>query len=296
VVFTGLLERPSQVFDLRLQVRTNEIEVVSKDGVSFKARVLTAFRLDPETWDKETYEKLRRMNPVLRGADKPSYTLGSFPFSRQRIQATLGVTSTKATTGDALIYWDQWAINVVEDQARKAISQKDLDELWRPANDTKFANALDIIAKEIKENSEFTLRAAGILLFAARVVNFHFNDRSKEIPPDTISLQQLTTWSSEWERKRENILSEAQADAERAQQEARAYAESILLNSIADGLQKAKAMNPDLPRYVIAMRFLSSLQDYIHKQPAEKDTEEMLDYFKGWQGLLSHDQNKDKEK
>jgi hypothetical protein len=150
VVFTGPAERPFQVFDLRLQTRTNEIDVVSKDGVSFKARVVAVFRLDPEVWDKETYEKLRRMNSILRGADKPSYTLGSFPFSHPRIQATLGVTSTKAGTGDTLIYWDQWALNVVENMARKVLSQKNLDELWRPAKDEKFANALDGIANEIK--------------------------------------------------------------------------------------------------------------------------------------------------
>ena len=132
MVFTGSMERPEQIFDLRLQLRTNEIDVVSKDGVSFKVRVFTAFRIDPEAWDKETYDKLRPMNTILRGADKPNYTKGSFPYSNLRVQAALGVTSTKATTKTPIIYWDQWAINIVEDQTRKVISQKNLDELWRP--------------------------------------------------------------------------------------------------------------------------------------------------------------------
>jgi regulator of protease activity HflC (stomatin/prohibitin superfamily) len=289
LAFTGKMERPFQVFDLRLQLRTNEIDVVSKDGVSYKARVFTAFRLDPETWDKTTYEKLRRTNHLLRGADKLSHTQGSFPFSHQRIQATLGVTSSKAGSTDALIYWDQWVLNVVENSARKVLSQKNLDELWRPAKDEKFANALDGIANEIKDAAFLTIRSVGILPIVARVVNFRFDDLSKESPTDNISMQQLTTWGSEWERKRANILSEAQAEAERSQQEARAYAESILLNSIADGLQKAKDMDPNLPRYVIAMRFLSSLQDYIHKQPAGKDTEEILERFKDWKDLLPPD-------
>lgn len=281
VVFTNYLERPEQVFDLRLQLRTNEIDVVSKDGVSFIVRVFAGFRMDPEAWSKEVYDKLRPMNTILRGADKPSYAKGSFPYSNLRVQAALGITSTKATTGNPIVYWDQWAINVVEDQARKVISQKNLDELWRPADDKKFASALDVIAMEIKENAEFTLRTAGILLIVARVVNFRFTSGNDQT--DEISKQQLITWGSEWERKRIKILAEAQAESEHIQQEARAYAESLLLNSIADGLRKAQDIDPDLPRYVIAMRFLSSLQDYVHKQPLEKNMQDLKNSFKEWQ-------------
>lgn len=273
VVFTGFLERPFQVFDLRLQLRNNEIDVVSKDGVSFKARVFTAFRLDPEIWDKDNYENLRRMNPVLRGADKPSYTVGSFPFSHPRIQATLGVTSTKAATGDALIYWDQWVMGVIENTARKVLSQKNLDELWRPAKDEKFANALDGIANEMKAEALLTLRSVGILVLVARIVNFRFLGEKDQI--DDISKQQIATWGSEWDGKSTRILAEAQAESQYVQQEARAYAQSILLDSIAQGLQKAQEMHPDLPRYIIAMRFLSALQDFIHEQPTEHTVEDL---------------------
>ena len=272
VAFLGKLERLDQVFDLRIQLRTREIEVVSKDGIRFIARYFTAFRIDNAEWNKATYDTLRRANPQLRGADKLSHMEGSFHFSHARVQATLGVTSTKAGEDGPLIYWDQWVMNVIEDQTRKVISQKDLDEMWRPANDYKFANAMDVIANEIKENSELLLRAAGILLVVARVVNFKFPFTDEQ--GDEIAKQQISTWGSEWERKRHGILAEAEAESERAQQEARAYAESLLLNSIAEGLQKTHEINPELPRHVIAMRFLSSLQDYVHKEASEDEEDE----------------------
>jgi hypothetical protein len=281
VVFTSAMERPDQVFDLRLQIRSNEIAVISKDGINFKVRVFMAFRLDPDTWSKELYDQLRPLNSILRGADIPSHTKGSFHYSPQRVQAALGVTGTKAAANNAMIYWDQWALNVVEDQARKIISQKNLDEMWRPSEDAKLANALDAIAKELKEVAEPTLRAAGILLAASRVVNFNFLNGDEKA--DEILKQQLTTWGSEWERERTQILSEAGAKAEHAQQEARAYAASILLNSIADGLQKTELIDSKLPRYVIAMHFLSSLQDYVHKQPDEKLAAELQNHFINWQ-------------
>lgn len=252
--------------------------------------------MDPEIWDKNTYDTLRPMNNILRGADKPTYTKGSFPFSVLRVQAALGITSTKAAEGNSTIYWDEWALSVIEDQARKVISQKNLDELWRPTDDKKFANALDKIANEIKENTALIFRAKGILLIVSRIVNFRFTgdkDQNKD-QVDEISKQQLATWGSEWERKRVRMLSEAQAESEHTQQEARAYAESLLLNSIADGLQKAKEIDPNLPRYVIAMRFLSSLQDFVHKLPEEKNMQELETSFKEWQEQYFPKQGREK--
>lgn len=299
VSFIGKLERLDQVFDLRLQLRSREIEAFSKDGIRFNVRYFTAFRVDREDWDRDLYSQIRRQNPFLRGADRLSYVRGSFPFSHARIQATLGITSTMVSEGTPLILWDQWVMNVIENQTRKVISQKNLDEMWRPANDYKFANAMDVIADEIRKNSEMTLRAAGILLLASRVVNFTFP--RKEEQDDLIANQQIHTWGSEWERKRHNILAEAEAEAERAQQEARAYAESLLLNSIAEGLQKTQEINPELPRHVIAMRFLSSLQDYVHKELSEEDDDEdeassqvgerkkrekLGKYFQEWQDIF----------
>ncbi len=267
LVFTKKMERPFQVIDLRSQLRTTEIDVVSKEGINFRAIVLVGFRMDPDIWDNETYARLRSMNSLLRGADKPSYTDGNFPFSNLRIQAALGTTSTPEA-GDAIIFWDQWVVNIIEDAARKVISQKKLDELWRPAKNEQNANALDRIAVEIKNSAELTVRSAGILLFVARVVNFKFPTPKGQ--PDKISEQQITTWESEWERKRKKILDEALAESEKAQDDAHAYAESILLNSIAEGLQKTYEIHPKLPRYVIAVRFLRALQDYIQQVPKQE--------------------------
>jgi len=299
LAFTTKLERPLQIMDLRLQIRSNEIDVISKDGIAFKAVIFTAFRLDPEPWDQETYETLRRLNPALRGADTITHTLGSFPFSHLRIQAAIGITSSKST-GDVPIYWDQWVLSVIEREARQVISQKNLDELWRPLEDKKGANALDDIAARIKDKAYLPLRSTGILVLVARVVNFRFP--SEKGQTDGISEQQIATWGSEWERKRTNILAEAQAESERSQQEARAYAESLLLNAIAEGLQKTEEIDPNLPHYVIAMRFLSALQDLVHQQTTGEESNsenanrlaELQNRLSSWRNQISPGMNKEK--
>jgi len=300
LVFTTKLERPLQIMDLRLQIRSNEIDVISKDGIAFKAVIFTAFRLDPDIWDQETYEILRRMNPALRGADTLTHTQGSFPFSHLRIQAAIGITSSKSA-GDVPIYWDQWVLSVIERETRQVISQKNLDELWRPLEDKKGANALDDIAVRIRGNAYLPLRSAGILVLVARVVNFRFSSEKGQL--DGISEQQIATWGSEWERKRTNILADAQAESERFQQEARAYAESLLLNAIAEGLQKTEEIDPNLPHYVIAMRFLSALQDLVHQQTAGDESNpenaakmaELQNRFSNWRNQISPGINKEKQ-
>ncbi len=288
VVFTGKLERPFQIIDLRLQLRTSEIDVVSKDGISFKAVVFCAFRIDNENWDDKTYEDLRRRNPLLRGADKLDYTAGSFWFSRARIRATISTTSSLADDPKFIIPWDRWALKVIEGEARQIISKKNLDELWRPSNDEKYASALNAIADELKTNTTPLLRAAGILLYAARIVNFSFITQEGKISP--ISEQQIAGWKSLWQQKRLSILANAAAEAEKMQQEARVYAHKILLEAIADGLQKTKEIHPQLPRYVIESRFLSALQDFIRQTPTdsqnpemEKRISEMQNYLRNWQ-------------
>jgi hypothetical protein len=270
VIFTGKLEQPLQVIDLRLQIRSNEIDVATKDGLSFIVRVLAVFRMDHEVWDNKTYARLRAMNPLLQDAKGLSYTLGSFPFSHRRVQAALGTTSVKSLEPEKVIPWDQWALNIVNEETRKVVSQKNLDEFWRPADDEKGANAMDEIAKEIKGRSEWTLRSKGILLLASRVVNFRFPSNEKE-KLDEISRRQIATWAAEWERKRAQKLADAEADAERVQQEARAYAESLLLNSIAEALQKTYDADSNLHKHVIVMRYLSALQDFAHKNTPEEE-------------------------
>lgn len=292
ICFTGRLERPDQIFDLRTQLRTNEIEVISKDGVHFRARYFTAFRIDNEDWSHETYLELLKRNNTLRGAHKLTYRAGSFPFTHKRVQATLRTTSTRATEDAPLVYWDQWVMNVVEEQTQKIISQKKLDEMWRPANDHKFANALDDISKTLKTECELPLRAAGILLLAARVVNFRFSTDAQSEQLDDITKQQIDSWVAEWERKRTEKLLKAQTRADYLEREARVFAESLLLNTMVESLQKAHELDQSLPRHVIALRFLSALQDYAHAhaatgnvddEPYRKAMAELRKEFKAWQ-------------
>jgi hypothetical protein len=57
---------------------------------------------------------------------------------------------------------------------------------------------------------------------------------------DETAEQQIDAWKSEWDKKHGKILNESNTELERTrQEEARAYAKAVLLNAIAEGLEKA---------------------------------------------------------
>ncbi len=64
-IFTRQYESPLAVVDLMIQSRTSWVEVISSEGIPFRALLFTAFRVDKEKWDRELYHKLLPQNPLL---------------------------------------------------------------------------------------------------------------------------------------------------------------------------------------------------------------------------------------
>jgi hypothetical protein len=272
-IFTYKFERPFQVIDLRSQSRSSEIDVTSQEGINYKALISIVFRIDREVWTKELYDEIRQRNPLLRGGERLSYTLGSFPFSHIRVRAALSTTGAINSKDDAaIVYWDQWTLTQVEEIARQVLALQPINGFWQLEGGV--TNTLDKISDEIKNKAASPLRTVGIHLLSARIVNFRFPEET-EGKIDLISKQQIETWKAAWERKRTETISIAEAEASRVQQEAWAYAQSLLLTSIAEGFEKAHDLYPDLPRSVIAMLFFGAIQDYIsQQQPADTDQQQ----------------------
>jgi hypothetical protein len=157
-------------------------------------------------------------------------------------------------------------------------------------------SALDEIADQIKERIALDLLAQGVRLFAARVVAFDFSeykradDRESESDVseskdsngkkyretyDAVIRQQIESWRVDWESQRLQIIADADAEANRLQQEARAYVQSVLLTAIAEGLEQTRIHYPKLPRHVIAMHFVGALEQLTHaEQGPESENED----------------------
>lgn len=283
--FTRRFERIFEVIDLRTQLRTSILDVISKEGIPYQATIFASFAIDNEQWSQDHYQQLSRQNPLLKDAGEPEYKQGSYPFSRKRVRAALGamgIVSAREDKSGPAIHWDERVLFYVEKAASIVLSQRCIDELWRPRNDREHANALDEIAEEMKAEVAPRLQQWGIRLFACRVVKFEFLENKKNEIVD----QQIKSWSAKWESKTNQTLAEGEAEAARLEQAANAYAHSVLLAAVADGLEKTRALNKELPRYVIAMRFIGALEKSV------KDSR-FSDYFRNWKQRLMMDDSRE---
>ncbi len=278
VVFTKPYERLLEIVDLRTQIRSREIDAISKDGVRFRASVLASFTLDRDQWTRTTYHNIEdRKVMLLKTKALDSNLDGRFPFASTRVRSSLmmrGKTSTEPEL-QKVIYWDERVLNQVEVIASRVLSDRKFDELWKPNREEPDASALDEIAAKIKNQAYPELLAQGVRIFASRVVSFNFSEYLQaDNKHDDVIKQQIATWSVNWENQRSQILADGDAESKRLQQEARAYVQSVLLTAIAEGMQQTRIRYPNLPRHVIAMRFVGALEELMRQDSDVSDVTE----------------------
>ena len=272
LVFLSKGEQPFEIIDLRNRSRNSTIKVISKDGIALEADVTVNFALDSETWTRARYLDLLRFNIMLRDGMSPNENMdGAFPYSQARARSALSYRSKKTSTEgkEQTQRWDDHVLALAEEAAREVLSERSVEDLWK-VRENETSSASEEIAEKIKSLVREDLQKIGIAILSAKAANFSSKDETiNKAKGDEVEQQNIATWSVEWERHRAMSLANGQAESERIQQEAQTYAHSILLSSIADGLKQTRALHPNLPRYVIAMRFVGALEKILEDQPLE---------------------------
>lgn len=263
VIFTRKGDQPFEVVDLRDQSRSSTIRAFSREGIPFTAKVNVTFSIDREKWDMALYRSLAQKNPALiHNWKTPDRNItGLFPYAYARIQAALRLRSKRSQPDGEIERWDDHVAAIAEEAAREVLTECNLRDLWLARKDGNSA-ALDEINADIKESVEMELRARGVKLISVKA--------SPDFS-DNVIKQQIATWSVDRERERSLTLHEGKLEAERIEQDARVYAHSVLLTAIAEGLQHARARHANLPRYVIALRYIGALENIIEQQPNNEE-------------------------
>lgn len=308
-VFTGQYEKPVALVDLRKQLRSTTVNTVTKDGMEIPAVVIAVFVIDRERWPKAEWSRAEFSKIRHRiGKDyKIDRAEGSFPYSTGRIRATLGthgvmVPGETRDTKHNPLYWDDWVVAQVEHVTRQVVSERSLDELWRPKNDGRGASALNEMSEELRKRLTPKLQEAGVQLYMARIVNYILDEdddaektpekktdrvaeKKKEGGEDRkdekengeeekkrnhIARRNIKTWSSYWEQRIIAAQTEVEFIYRQEIEKAHAYSKSVLLSAIADSITKAHSIREDLPRHVIAQYFVHALEEYIKRTPGVK--------------------------
>lgn len=277
ITFTTQYERPEAIVDLRTQLRPTPFEAITKDGIAVNAIVFIAFKIDPENWagwEREKRHRVLRVSPILEKGFELDQKIGSYPYSTARVHAALSRTSIRQPkeeeeNQDPKVYWDEVVVQHVVKQASLALSERNFDEMWAPKIDGRGKSALDEIAEEIKEKAVPGLEEMGIILFSSRVVNFIID---KE---DPLRKQLTESWLKKWEHKVAQINLEANTEAEKLRTEAESAAKHNFLNTVNHSLRKARNIDQDLPKQVVALNFISTLEGLLEGLDDENSAEKI---------------------
>ena len=313
IIFTEQYERPVAIVDLRTQLRPTQFEAVTRDGISIRVIIFISFKIDQDDWgkwDKEERHRIWRVSPILQSGLKPDKNINSsYPYSTARVHAVLSTVSIDPSEDDnpsPKVYWDEIVVQRVIKEARLVLSERTFDELWVPKEDeigeiakkiiegddflldTRDKSALDEIAIKINEKAAPRLKEIGVALFASRVVNFVIDE------DDPLREQLLSMWIASWEKKIKRIELEGETEAEKLRSQARAAARHAFLETITESLANARNINNDLPKQVVALNFIATLQGVLKDTDIE-DTNQQAAKLEIWKQFLLRNNRGDRE-
>lgn len=223
------------VLDLRRQERdAQEIPLVTGDGITIHAALSAIFQI------------VRSEGRPAR--DKP------YPFEHD---AARRAAYAHANAGDdRIVAWDELPLVLVADELQVLAPEYRLDELV-------FAEERDILGRsklraEMERRARERLAPFGVQLLSARIVGFKL--------PGGVSQQQVEVWRAHWERLRRAQGGEDEARAVEEARVARAEAEAIMLQAIAEGLQRAqRAGSAAEDDQLLALRLIQALDSLAHQ-------------------------------
>jgi hypothetical protein len=281
-IFSKRYERPIAAVDLRTQLRLTDVKAVTRNGMPVTLSVFSSFTIDREDWPSEhvslaDMDRLRQANSLLQGGEKLNKRYGSFPYSTTRTQAVLSTVGidTDLNKGDKIIYWDEWVVRQIEHAARQIVSERSLDELWKPKVDKLNASASDEMAERLMQLLYQKLGGVGICLYGAWIVDYKFDNGDK------IPNQQVDTWQTYWSQRVTAEKTAAEAQRNEDVEKAHAYAKSVFLDAIGDSMDKAiDPNNPRLLPNVIALYFIHAIENYIRRFPTDVEHKQYLETVK----------------
>jgi regulator of protease activity HflC (stomatin/prohibitin superfamily) len=223
-------EVPRTLLDLRPHEReADNIKMMTSDGIEISTSLTITFQ-------------------ILRGDEKP--TRGNpFPYDEKAVREA-AYTETNQPDGSVAL-WDSLPMLITGAQLRAIVAEDRLDDLI-----VSESNGIDVhhrLQMEMERRAKAIMRNYGVLIRGTRLGALEL--------PEEVENQRKKFWQVHWNSRQ--ILQKADGDAEVLQSHeiARAEAEAIMLQAIAEGLQRSqRAGRVVSSREVVALRLIESLE------------------------------------
>ncbi len=242
LLFTESFNTVAEVIDLRFQLRSVEVEALTRDGIHIKARLFVPFRIH---------------------ADHPPALGQPFPFRRTAVTLAVReqpVEHLRERRGDQLVEnrhkrtWDEMVGIVAPQVFRRIIGEYSFDDLCAPYQPDK--NPRQGIIREFQQQLQSELKPVGIQVLGGGV--------SDLLPVDDDLVQQrIANWQAEWLRRITVELGKGDAEYIRQVESARAQAQAEMIRTISAGFEQVGADGRAVSTDVIALRFVEALEKMI---------------------------------
>jgi len=243
VTFTGRFEKITDVIDLRIQLRSFDVEALTKDGIRVKVLTFVPCRIDAGS----EWPELGKPFPFRKSAAFKAVQEGRLIERSQEMRDGKVVENKQKRT------WEEMIQVVATQVVRRIISEYSFDDLCAPYQPQREPRK-EIIAK-LRQQLKDTMKDWGIQVIGGGISNL--------MPADDGLLQQrIDNWRAEWERRMTAEVGKGEAEYIRMVESARAQAQAEMIRTISEGLERAGPVE-NVSTEVIALRFIESLEKMI---------------------------------
>lgn len=241
-VFTGPGERPRCLVDLRPQSRSKLVHALTRDGIPVKVKVSVTAQIE------------------RRGAEGDWL----YPFDPEAVFAAIQThgVGPEGEEEEKELGWDQIAVERAADLAQDAIARTLLDRLLE-SEEEGGAPPIKTLAGEVKEELATAMAPHGIEVLGVGLGNI-------EVEDEEVLKQRTEIWKASWERRRTEKKAQGEAAATRLIQGARADAQRQMIAAVTEALQQLPRTGSPVPPHIIALRFISVLEELAESQPVQE--------------------------
>ena len=258
LIFLNEEERLGALVDLRVQLRSNEFEFLTRDGIPVKVRVTVRFQIDQTHFNRVQ-------------VDAPAHPLPAPVVSSQHTIRRAVRNQAVQSSGETSRWYDL-PLGLAAGMLRAKLADYKFDELLLPQEPTIIPRAE--IRKELDGRLRAELIKRGIHLVTFSLGIFFpadYDPKAEKLGKNTITWQRVEAWKAAWESRMLKLMAEAQAEADRQHELARTQAQMELITRVTQALERSGPGTTE-DRDQIARRFLATLQ----RMAAEPYTRERL--------------------
>ncbi len=280
IVYTRRGEVVAATFDLRKQSRSQQTQVLTKDGIEIKLNVSVSFSLDPTLTKKED-EPEKAAKDILGDAKITPATQFN-PESAFKAHYGFAVIDK-----DTQIKWMEMPIVVAAEYVRDHVSRVNLDDLFLPRDGGQ--PMVSIIQSRLTSDVQNAplLKDRGIKIYSAGM--------SIAELPEAVNDQRKRSWSVRWRKEAIVVQGESDVEVERIKEMAKAEAQNEMFTQIADYRAEILADNGEpQKKTLIAQKLVEGLHR-LASDPTTRillggDTMRQIANLRHWVGLPEMDE------